>query len=227
MIRSKRNEVTRREKPSQEVKRKKREKGNAAVNKREIIEWFPRSIQVSTSRVWRSRSWKQPHSPPNFRSFSFTSHTTTYTTLQQPPLRFNQLTHPNTTIKMALFGSSSSTPNNNPQEVKNTIKLQLQQEAAMANARSLIGVLLPPQSHSISPIPIESSLIINNDRKSTNTATTPASPAPAPPSPRKKKPACRNAWKSTSPRGTPSARLTSAVLRTRASVWVARRTPSL
>ena len=39
---------------------------------------------------------------------------------------------------MALFGSS--TPNNNPQEVKNAIKLQLQQEAAMANARSLIGV---------------------------------------------------------------------------------------
>ncbi|PKY01377.1 putative mitochondrial intermembrane space translocase subunit Tim13 [Aspergillus campestris IBT 28561] len=60
---------------------------------------------------------------------------------------------------MALFGSSSSAPSNNPQEVKNTIKLQLQQEAAMANARSLIGKInehcydacIPTPGSSVSP----------------------------------------------------------------------------
>ncbi|KAB8235421.1 protein translocase subunit TIM13 [Aspergillus alliaceus] len=39
---------------------------------------------------------------------------------------------------MALFGSSNSTASN-PSEVKTAIVKQLQQEAAMANARSLIG----------------------------------------------------------------------------------------
>lgn len=43
---------------------------------------------------------------------------------------------------MALFGSGSGSAAqpNSPQEIKNAIIRQLQQEAAMANARSLIGV---------------------------------------------------------------------------------------
>lgn len=42
---------------------------------------------------------------------------------------------------MALFGSSSNNAaSNNPQEVKTAIMKQLQQEAAMNNARTLIAV---------------------------------------------------------------------------------------
>ncbi|GAB1191165.1 Tim10/DDP family zinc finger-domain-containing protein [Aspergillus pseudonomiae] len=40
---------------------------------------------------------------------------------------------------MALFGSGSNNASGNPQEVKTAIIKQLQQEAAMANARNLIG----------------------------------------------------------------------------------------
>lgn len=41
---------------------------------------------------------------------------------------------------MALFGSGSNDAASNPQEVKTTIMKQLQQEAAMNNARTLIAV---------------------------------------------------------------------------------------
>lgn len=41
---------------------------------------------------------------------------------------------------MALFGSGSNNAAPNQQEVKTAIIKQLQQEAAMANARNLIGV---------------------------------------------------------------------------------------
>jgi import inner membrane translocase subunit TIM13 len=49
---------------------------------------------------------------------------------------------------MALFGSSSSSnaQASSPAEVKNAIIRQLQQEAAMANARNLIGVCLLPST---------------------------------------------------------------------------------
>lgn len=41
---------------------------------------------------------------------------------------------------MALFGSTSSASTPNVEEVKTTIMKQLQQEAAVNNARHLIGV---------------------------------------------------------------------------------------
>ena len=45
---------------------------------------------------------------------------------------------------MALFGSGSNNAASNPQEVKTAIMKQLQQEAAMNNARTLIAVCSTP-----------------------------------------------------------------------------------
>lgn len=50
---------------------------------------------------------------------------------------------------MAIFGSSSSGSSGNVDEIKTTIMKQLQQEAAVNNARQLIGVRLPSPEPSL------------------------------------------------------------------------------
>lgn len=97
-----------------------------------------------------------------------------------------------------------------PNDPKTQIMRQVQQEAAMQNARMLVEVHLPFLCASIhARIHFEAHLLIDGGRNSTNTALNAAFPSPAPLSPKAKNPVLLPAWKSTCPPGTRFRRPTS------------------
>lgn len=122
---------------------------------------------------------------------------------------------------MAIFGSSSGS-SGNVDEIKSTIIKQLQQEAAVNNARQLIGVrytlspFKPGYTFNNMSCSTIANVVINTNRKSTNTASTSAFPPPARLSRPPKKAVSRRAWRSTFRCGTLLARATLRALERRA-----------
>lgn len=116
----------------------------------------------------------------------------------------SHLSHISTTPSTMSFLGSGAPKSN--EDIKTALLQQVQQEAAMNNARALIGV-----RHRftlelfLSPYSYANTLEI---RKSTRTASMPVSPPPALPSPPRRTPACPAAWTSTSTCGTSSAAAT-------------------
>lgn len=90
---------------------------------------------------------------------------------------------------------------------KMQIMRQVQQEAAMQNARMLVEVRLPPSSSpsSLPSPPPPPHPPTNPPRNSTSTVSSAASPSPAPRCPAAKRAVSKPAWRSTWARGTRSA----------------------
>lgn len=116
---------------------------------------------------------------------------------------------------MAIWGSSSSnTASSGEADIKTHLMNQVRQEAAVTNARNLIGVCNLPD-RTLDQTKLTKDGFHPACRKSTSTASKPAFPTPAHHSPPPNTRVFRSAWRSTSPSGTQSAVATLRVSRTR------------